>query len=122
MKHKKKDLEASYRQWEQALTDVVVRSGAITTDRVYGMPYELDTLAGILHLQVRRNSAFPGASVYTFFEQPERATALLGSAPNPYSGKWNHHYFPKGLGQAELDMDVQHFERQLMTVLPRKTT
>lgn len=61
----------------------------------------LATKFGILHVTISPNVANPGASVFMRFEDPKCAhEGLCETFPNgcvgncnPYSGKWNDHFF-----------------------------
>lgn len=53
--------------------------------------WHLDTQCGRLRLHVVENAIEGPGTVFTRFEEPERARLLVEC--NPYSGKWNHHYF-----------------------------
>jgi len=63
--------------------------GAVPGDK--GMDWTLHTIAGPLRLCVRQNLSEGPGSVFTRFGNPEQAKKTVGC--NPYSGKWNHHYF-----------------------------
>lgn len=54
--------------------------------------YTLPTKAGILHLYLTPNYSNGPGTIYTRFDNPTQAKQA-GIDCNPYSGKWNHHYF-----------------------------
>lgn len=57
------------------------------------MGYQLlDTRFGLLRLSTSANVAQEGATLFSRFEEPQRAAGQL-SHVNPHSGKWNHHFF-----------------------------
>jgi hypothetical protein len=67
--------------------------------------YTLETRAGLLRVSVHPNSSSAGAWVAARFEEPRRATELLGHGfsdnPNPHTGKWNHHFFDEAFSTDE---------------------
>lgn len=84
--------------------------------------YTLETRAGTLRVSVHPNSARIGAWVATLFEEHHRATELLGQGfigdPNPYTGKWNHHFFDDALTLEESIAEAEaHLRRDFARVL-----
>jgi hypothetical protein len=53
--------------------------------------FRLETRYGSLELTVASNCIGGPGTVFTRFDEPQRASPSLDC--NPYSGKWNHHYF-----------------------------
>lgn len=74
--------------------------------------WALDTRYGLLtlHIDAWFGGTGPG-TVFTRFDDPQRATGTTGC--NPYSGKWNHHYF-----EITLDDALYALECNLRSVLP----
>jgi hypothetical protein len=70
--------------------DYAIEKGAVPTpDGFY--EYQLETSVGLLRLSFSEGDFL--ASVFSRFEEPERATALIGRhRMNPFSGKWNWHW------------------------------
>lgn len=54
-------------------------------------PWRLETQVGPLFLFVEENTIGGPGTVFTRFENPSDAKQLVEC--NPYSGKWNHHFF-----------------------------
>ena len=82
------------RDVQQFLTRVIEllkTVGAVETDSTYR--FTLDTKAGRLALHPDQNETTGLGTIFTRFDDPQRAVAILGQSVNPYSGKWNHHYF-----------------------------
>jgi hypothetical protein len=75
---------------------------------------ELDTPAGLLNLSVYEDW------VATRFEDVERAatiTKAIGRPCNPYSGKWNFHYYDgtvESLNPDEVILDLSFFFDKLL--------
>ena len=72
----------------------LIESLGATRDSNYrsGDYWHLDTICGPLWLVVDDDDQSNGiGTVYTHFSEPEEASPLTDC--NPYSGKWNHHYF-----------------------------
>jgi hypothetical protein len=89
---RKKNWELANAGYAAELVKFVESLGAEkTVGRMY--PYKLRTRAGDLWISVRPNIAGAGASVFTRFEDVEAAKTLGVLHLNPYSGKWNHHFF-----------------------------
>lgn len=79
--------------------------------------YELETKYGPLSLHVVVNGANEGATAYARFlkEGPEGFPHLAHI--NPYTGKWNHHFFVHPDGH---DRAVESFRRDLSGIVPPK--
>lgn len=83
-----------------ALVTVIEKAGAVPLQDPRFPPdyeeckgeYMLATRAGDLRLTVFLNGTSAGAWVAGRFNEVDRATAE-GFDCNPYSGKWNHHFF-----------------------------
>jgi len=63
-------------------------------------PFEIDTKYGLLMVSIKKDSNRKGRpptiSIYTRFEDPDKAKQDLDC--NPYTGKWNWHFlFEHGL-------------------------
>ena len=74
--------------------------------------WELPTNFGRLCLSVVENTTSASVTVLTRFVDAKAAHPQ--TACNPYSGKWNHHYFDGWM----VDAAVIDFERCLRSVLP----
>lgn len=103
----KRNYEKSNAKFAAALTAAVIESGAAKAEHSY--EFTLETKAGLLRLSVRPNVASYGAAVFARFDDVERAKGVIGSLLNPFSGKWNHHYFtddvkPESVAQAVTDI------------------
>jgi hypothetical protein len=85
--------------------------GAVETDSTYRLT--LETKAGRLALHPDQNETTGLGTVFTRFDDPQRAVALLGQSVNPHSGKWNHHYFDAWTVKSAL----ADFEFQIRRVL-----
>jgi hypothetical protein len=80
------------------LNALLVSVGAAPNDTFLSGMYELQltTKVGRLVLNVHANDAQSGAWIAGRFEDVDRAHAALRDtlyAPNPYSGKWNLHFW-----------------------------
>jgi hypothetical protein len=53
--------------------------------------FTLQTKAGILRLHPDENQTSGPGTLFTRFDDPATARQLVDC--NPFSGKWNHHYF-----------------------------
>ena len=53
--------------------------------------FTLNTKAGLLKIHPTENSVEGLGTVFTRFDDPKAARELVGC--NPYSGKWNFHFF-----------------------------
>ena len=73
--------------------------------------FSLQTKAGTLRLHVTENRTDGPGTVFTRFDDPEAARKLLDC--NPYSGKWNHHYF----GDWSVDTAIYDLSVQLKKML-----
>lgn len=78
-------------KWAKRANALIESLGAEPVDDHY--PWRLETKAGMLSLRVEANALRnhgPG-TVFTRFDSPPDAKYLIDC--NPYSGKWNHHFF-----------------------------
>lgn len=73
--------------------------------------FVLSTNAGPLRLHPSSHQTEGLGTLFTRFDIPEAARQLVGC--NPYSGKWNHHYFEGWTVEAALE----HFSAQLKRIL-----
>lgn len=70
----------------------LIERGAVRTDTSYGLL--LQTPLGPLHLAARANALEGPGTVYARFEKVQLAAKFIGASDmNPYSGKWNHHFW-----------------------------
>lgn len=102
------------KQRQQFLAKVIAllqSVGAVETDSTYRLT--LETKAGRLALHPDPSDTMGIGTVFTRFDDPQQAVALLGQSVNPHSGKWNHHYFDGWT----VDMALADFEFQLRRVL-----
>jgi len=83
---RKQDRERFVKQATQLLLDL----GA-TAEVGKSYPFTLNTKTGLLRLHVTENTTSGPGTVFTRFDDPEAARAIVNC--NPHSGKWNHHYF-----------------------------
>lgn len=92
-------------RWAKQANDLIEGLGAEPGDESY--PWRLKTKVGMLSLRVEANvlrNDGPG-TVFTRFDSPSDAEQVVDC--NPYSGKWNHHYFdmwtgPQAIGDLKL--------------------
>jgi hypothetical protein len=89
---------------------MIGRLGGVRSDGIY--QWELATRYGRLDLTVRENRCEGPGTVFTRFDDPSTAHRHLDC--NPYSGKWNHHYFDGWTVEAAI-ADLEH---RLRSVLP----
>jgi hypothetical protein len=98
--------------WEKQANDLIESLGAKLVDEWY--PWRLETKAGTLILLVQahkgRKIGGPG-TVFTRFDSPPDARELVDC--NPYSGKWNHHYFDGWTMENSL-ADLQYWLRKVL--------
>lgn len=81
---------ASKKQRQQFITKItalLIELGAESTD----FDFTLKTKAGLLRLHPTENIVIGLGTVFGRFEDPQAARTLVEC--NPYSGKWNFHYF-----------------------------
>jgi hypothetical protein len=96
-----KKLERENLAYAARLEAVLEELGCKPTGQKYYYKHFVETRAGRLLVDVHPNMCERGAAVLTRFDEPARAVALLGdrfgfaygNGVNPYSGKWNHHFF-----------------------------
>jgi hypothetical protein len=84
---RKKDRQRFVKQ----ATALLLSLGAIQDDGSY--PFVLQTKAGRLRLHPEQNRTEGPGTVFTRFDDPQAARQLVDC--NPFSGKWNFHYFDK---------------------------
>ena len=106
-KRKPRDIQ----QFLARVIELLQSLGAVETDSTYR--FTLETKAGRLTLHPDPNDTMGIGTVFTRFDDPQRAVALLGQSVNQYSGKWNHHYFDGWTVETAL----ADFEFQLRRVL-----
>ena len=94
------------------LRAVISEFGGVEKSGCLGPEFYLTTLAGPLRLAVYENTSYPGAWVAGRFADVEAAKKQVTDV-NPYSGKWNHHFFTE---------NVEEAGRTLRTALRRLTT
>jgi hypothetical protein len=90
--------------------ELIARLGGVRSDGIY--QWQLATRYGRLDLTVRENRCEGPGTVLTRFDDP--STARRHFDCNPYSGKWNHHYFDGWT----VEVAVADLERRLRSVLP----
>lgn len=73
--------------------------------------FTLPTKAGLLRLHPSSHKTDGLGTLFTRFDDPQTARQLVGC--NPFSGKWNHHYFHGWSVEAALE----HLTAQLRRVL-----
>lgn len=73
--------------------------------------FTLPTKVGLLRLHTAMHHSDGLGTVFTRFDDPQTAQRSVGC--NPYSGKWNHHYFEGWTVEAALE----HFSAQLKRIL-----
>jgi hypothetical protein len=103
--------EKQRQQFLAKIVQLLQSVGAVETDSTYR--FSLNTKAGRLTLHPDPNDTMGIGTVFTRFDAPPRAVAILGQAVNPHSGKWNHHYFDGWTVETAL----ADFEFQLRRVL-----
>jgi len=108
-KKKKKKLNPFVPQVEEWLLSI----GAKRTPDALNL-FSLDTKAGRLGITPRENIVAGGPGcVFCRFDDPDAAQEILGiRACNPYSGKWNHHYFDPWTLEAALK-DLKYWFRNI---------
>lgn len=67
--------------------------------------WTMETKYGRLVLRVEDEQVGGPGTVFTRFDEPDRAYGDLNC--NPYSGKWNHHYFEGTVKAALVDLEYQ---------------
>ncbi len=88
-------------RWAKQANELIESLGAEPVDDHY--PWRLKTKAGMLSLRVEANALRnngPG-TVFTRFDSPSDAEQVVDC--NPFSGKWNHHYFDMWTGPQALE-------------------
>lgn len=75
-------------------------------------PLTIQTKAGRLLLHVTENMTEGLGTVFACFDDPQAARKLVGC--NPFSGKWNHHFFAGWCVESALN----ELAYQLQKVLP----
>jgi hypothetical protein len=89
--------------------ELIARLGGVGTDGLY--QWQLSTRYGRLGLSVIKNTTGGPGTVFTRFDDPKAAHPQTGC--NPYSGKWNHHYFDNWT----VDDALTDVERRLRSVV-----
>ncbi len=74
--------------------------------------FTLETKAGLLRLHADAHQTEGLGTVFTRFDDPKAARQVVDC--NPFSGKWNHHYFSGWTVEAAL----ADLSTQLQRVLP----
>jgi hypothetical protein len=90
--------------------ELIARLGGVPSDGI--CRWELATRYGPLGLTVSENRIEGPGTVFTRFDDPQTARRHVDC--NPYSGKWNHHYFDGWTVEAA----IADLERWLRSVLP----
>ncbi len=103
---RKRDRERFVRRCNELIASLE----GIRSEGIY--QWELSTRYGLLGLTVRENRLEGPGTVFTRFDCPIAARRHTNC--NPYSGKWNHHYFDGWTAESALD----DFEHRLRSVLP----
>jgi hypothetical protein len=83
---RKKDRERFLKQAVALLLSLGAKQDGGETYR-----FTLETKAGRLRLHPTENTTSGPGTVFTRFDDPDAARHLVDC--NPFSGKWNHHYF-----------------------------
>ena len=76
--------------------------------------YEMDTPAGLLHLSVYDDWV---ATRFDDVKQATTATKTIGRPCNPFSGKWNFHYFDgsvESLNPNQVILDLSFYVDKLL--------
>ena len=96
--------------------DLLMRLGATRDNDPTWPEYVLDTRAGPLRLHIddfeHKHAKGPG-TVFARFDNPNRAMLLVQC--NPYSGKWNFHFFSEKADA--VDAAIRQVEGMLSLVL-----
>ena len=90
------------------VADLLLDLGATPGD----YDFALQTKVGLLKLHPSENMADGLGTVFSRFDDPKAATELVGC--NPWSGKWNHHYFSGW----SVDSAILDLAYELKRVLP----
>ena len=98
------------RLFVQRCAALIADLGGVPVDGLY--QWELATRFGRLSLSVIENTTVGPGTVFTRFDDPKTAQPQTGC--NPYSGKWNHHYFDNWT----VDIALTDIEHCLRSVLP----
>ena len=81
--------ERDRRRFVRLCNDLIARMGGVRSHGLY--QWELPTRYGRLGLTTRQDGCQGPGTVFTRFDEPHRVDRQINA--NPYSGKWNHHYF-----------------------------
>jgi hypothetical protein len=95
---------------EAARAVILAAGGVETPGRMY--EFQLTTRCGMLGLSVEENLTEGHGSVMCRFAEPDRAKGQTYQSCNPFTGKWNHHYFDGTDAEA-----IEDFKTQLATIL-----
>jgi hypothetical protein len=98
----------SQEEFRAGFDDLMQRMGAVPSEGMYD--WTIATPAGPLGLACGRFDPPGSRTIFGRFDDPKGAARVAWV--NPYSGKWNHHYF----GQDNREY-LEDFERQLRGVL-----
>jgi hypothetical protein len=91
------------------LQKTLVELGAVEEPAARGVfgaiyAYKFETKAGVLRLSVSPHASIhAGAMVAGRFDDVDAGHELTGNS-NPYSGKWNHHYFTDDVDTSIADL------------------
>ncbi len=107
----KKQRKLFFAQAEQLLTEL----GAEKDAKVW-YPWTLQTVAGPLQLIIENDTNYGLGTLFTRFDDPSRAKQIVRC--NPYSGKWNFHFFDGWTVKAAID----HLRYSLESVLQSEVT
>ena len=76
-----------------------------------GYEFAIQTKVGLLHLLVTENTTTGPGTVFTRFDDPKAASAIVDC--NPHSGKWNHFYF-----EGTVEYAIESLSLLLKQVMP----
>ncbi len=102
-----KQLAKAEEHFKEVVTNYIVSRGA-KPGRFY--THELETPAGLLHISVY------GSWIATRFDDVAKGRAItsaIGSGCNPYTGKWNFHYFDGSIESLSPERAISEFGRNL---------
>jgi hypothetical protein len=97
-------------QFIKNVSTFLIKMGAVKNDE----RWELQTNFGLLSLFIdETHYKHAIGTVFTRFAEPARAKEVCC---NPYSGKWNHHYFDAEKWSAA--SALENFMFQILSILP----
>lgn len=111
-----KQLAKAQQRFKETLTDYIVAKGA-QPSRFY--QYELDTPAGRLWISIYDDWI---ACRFDDVELGRQFTATCGRTCNPYSGKWNFHFFNGHAASLKPDSAIAFFGFYLDQLLEWEST